>query len=68
MAELNPDKIVEFHKYCELCVHFNKKETDDPCFDCLDNPVNEYSRRPVHFKEKVSKNKIRGKIRSYSDR
>ena len=55
MAELNPDKIVDFHKYCAICKHFDKEETDDPCFECLDNPVNEYSHRPVNFKEDTSR-------------
>ena len=57
--ELNPDKIVEFHKYCENCVHSDKEEIEDPCFDCLENPVNEYSHRPVHFEEKPSRKKSR---------
>ena len=55
MGELNPEKIVEFHKYCELCEYKNKSETDDPCFECLDNPVNVYSHRPVKFKMKPSR-------------
>lgn len=53
--EVNPDKIVDFHKYCETCEHFDKAETEDPCFECLDEPVNEYSHRPVHYKEKLSR-------------
>lgn len=55
--EVNPDKIVDFHKYCETCEHFDKAESDDPCFECLDEPVNEYSHRPVHYKEKLSRKK-----------
>lgn len=55
MAELNPDKIVDFHKYCAICKYFEKEEIDDPCFECLDNPVNEYSHRPVNFKEDTSR-------------
>ena len=54
--ELNPDKIVDFHEFCKKCEHFEKDEVDDPCFDCLDEPVNEYSHRPVYFKEKTSRN------------
>lgn len=54
MAEVNPDKIVEFHKYCELCAFNKLSEKDDPCFECLDNPVNSYSHRPIKFKAKDS--------------
>lgn len=50
--EVNIDKIVDFHKYCELCEHFKKEETEDPCFDCLADPVNEYSHKPTKFKAK----------------
>ena len=57
MGEINPDKIVEFHKYCELCEFSKVSEKDDPCFECLDNPVNSYSHRPVKFKYKDSQKK-----------
>lgn len=55
MAELNPEKIVDFHEYCPECKYYDRSERDDPCFDCLDEPVNVYSHRPVHFKEKDKK-------------
>lgn len=54
MAEVNPDKIVDFHQYCELCEYSKLSEQDDPCFECLDNPVNSYSHRPIKFKAKDS--------------
>lgn len=54
MAEVNPEKIVEFHNSCDICEYKDRSEQDDPCFECLDNPVNVYSRRPVKFKEKHS--------------
>lgn len=50
--QVNPDKIVEFHEYCAKCEHFEKAESEDPCFECLDEPVNEFSHRPIHFKAK----------------
>ena len=55
MGEVNPEKIVDFHKYCESCEHFELKETDDPCFDCLNEPVNTYTHRPVYYKAKNSR-------------
>ena len=51
MGELNPEKIVDFHKYCDICKYKDLSERDDPCFECLDEPVNAYSDRPVNFKE-----------------
>lgn len=54
MGEVNPEKIVNFHEYCDICVHFDKSERDDPCFDCLAEPVNTYSHRPMYFKAKDS--------------
>jgi len=45
----NHQKIVDF-SYCRYCEHYKKKESDLPCDDCLDNPVNTESARPVYFK------------------
>ena len=46
------EKFVEFDKYCPKCVNKDKPETEDPCNDCLNNPVNLGSHKPVNFKEK----------------
>lgn len=45
-------KIVYFESYCPKCQYEKVKETDDPCNRCLNYPVNNYSHRPVEFKEK----------------
>lgn len=45
-------KEVYFHKYCESCKHKGLKDTDEPCNECLDNPVNLYSHKPVKYEEK----------------
>lgn len=50
--EINKDKIVEFDKHCQNCVHRDLPETEDPCNECLTEPVNEYSHRPVKYKER----------------
>lgn len=44
-------KIVDFETYCKLCKHKDCLESEDPCFDCLDTPVNVYSRKPINFEE-----------------
>lgn len=45
-------KEVDFMKYCKLCKYGNQKETDAPCDECLEQPVNLYSSKPVCWKEK----------------
>ena len=45
-------KFVNFDEYCEFCKHFNKAETDEPCNECLAEPVNFYSHKPVKYEEK----------------
>ncbi len=45
-------KEVYFDPYCEKCKHEKKAETDEPCSECLSNPVNEFSHKPVKFEER----------------
>lgn len=45
-------KEVEFWKYCEKCKHYEVEDVKDPCNDCLDEPVNLHSTKPVCFEEK----------------
>ena len=44
-------KLVEFNSWCERCKHYDKDEADDPCFDCLCDPVNVASHKPTKFEE-----------------
>lgn len=47
-------KEVYFGQYCKTC-QFEKDGEDDvnsPCWDCLHEPVNVYSHKPVNWKEK----------------
>lgn len=46
------EKIVHFHEYCKTCKHENLSESEDPCYDCLDNPVNTNSHKPIYYEEK----------------
>ena len=43
--------IVDFKKYCETCKHKDVKETKDPCNECLENPTNLYSHKPVKWED-----------------
>lgn len=46
-------KEVYFDKYCSYCEYKDLKEYKDPCHECLSNPVNLYSHKPVKFKSKL---------------
>ena len=45
-------KEVYFGEYCKNCKHWEKKENEEPCDECLENPVNLYSHKPVNYEEK----------------
>jgi len=47
-------KEVYFDQYCPKCEHEKLDETKDPCDLCLAYPMNLYSHKPIHFKEKES--------------
>lgn len=44
-------KEVEFWKYCEKCKHYEVEDVKDPCNDCLAEPVNLHSTKPVYFED-----------------
>ena len=46
------EKEVYFGDYCKTCKHKKVSEQDDPCYDCLNNPVNEDSHKPIRWEEK----------------
>lgn len=43
-------KEVYFGEYCKTCKHKNVTESEDPCDECLNSPVNLYSHKPVNWK------------------
>lgn len=45
-------KEVYFYKYCKNCRYRDNKEDEEPCDECLNEPSNTYSHKPVYFKEK----------------
>lgn len=45
-------KEVYYDQYCEICKHEKTPEVDEPCNECLSEPVNLYSHKPVKFEEK----------------
>jgi hypothetical protein len=46
------EKEVLFSKYCRSCKHEKCKETDEPCNECLSEPTNLYSHKPINWEEK----------------
>ena len=46
-------KEVKFAEYCKKCEYKNVSESDDkgPCWDCLEQPTNIDSHKPLYFKE-----------------
>lgn len=53
MAELN-GKEVDFAKYCKICKSKDVPETDDPCNECLAEPMNQGSHKPTRWEEKLA--------------
>lgn len=45
-------KEVRFDIYCKQCVHESSPEQKDPCNECLTQPYNYDSHKPINFKEK----------------
>ena len=45
-------KEVYFNQYCGLCKYKDTAEENDPCAECLTNPVNSNSHKPVNYEEK----------------
>lgn len=44
-------KEVDYSTYCETCAFRNLSESEDPCWDCLSQPINEGTRKPTRYKE-----------------
>ena len=42
---------VDFYTYCKTCKNKDNKEDDanSPCYECLDEPVNVDSRKPLYY-------------------
>ena len=56
MAIVNDYKEVIFGDYCSRCIHADKSEQEEPCFECIAEPVNLWSHKPVKFEPKEDSN------------
>ena len=45
-------KEVYYHEYCKKCKHKNVADTEAPCDECLSEPINLNTHRPVKYEEK----------------
>lgn len=48
----NELKEVDFYKYCKTCQYKNAQEQEEPCAECLTHPVNQWSHKPLKYKER----------------
>lgn len=50
---MDHEKEVYFHQYCPRCKHKDVEESDPygKCNDCLNEPVNTDSHKPLYFEE-----------------
>lgn len=48
-------KEVYFDKYCNTCEHSKLSQDNDICNECLSNPGNYDSHKPIRWKEKEKK-------------
>lgn len=46
---LDKNNEVFFEEYCKTCKYKNYSETDSPCAECIAEPVNLYSHKPVKW-------------------
>ncbi len=45
-------KEVYFSKYCETCKHEKTANDEEPCNECLENPTNLHSHKPINYEKK----------------
>lgn len=56
---MDRDKEVYFDQYCPKCKYWLTSESEQDstiskCWDCLNEPSNEYSHKPVYFEETLN--------------
>jgi hypothetical protein len=49
--------IVDYETYCATCKHRDDDAFLDPCNDCLNEPVNADSKKPVYWSERDDSSK-----------
>lgn len=49
---IGDNKEVFFNVYCSTCKYEKRPETANPCWDCLEQPVNVDTHKPVLWEKK----------------
>ena len=44
-------KLVNFDEYCKCCHYKKTKESENPCYECLQEPARQHSHKPARFEE-----------------
>ena len=52
MEDYQAYKEVYFHEYCKKCEYRKVSNDEEPCNECLGEPVNWNTHKPVKYKEK----------------
>ena len=50
-------KEVYFNEYCKSCANKKYQEHEEPCYSCLNEPVNLYSHKPAKYEKTTIKEK-----------
>lgn len=48
-------KEVYYHEYCKTCKNRKVANTEEPCNECLSEPINLDTHRPVKYEKKETK-------------
>lgn len=48
----NKLKEVWFDEYCKKCINYSLREDEEPCQECLCEPCNYDSHKPIKFESK----------------
>ena len=51
---INDYKEVYYHEYCTKCQYYEKGKITDQCEECLSEPINLHTHKPVKFEAKES--------------
>ena len=51
---MNETKEVRYDLWCSRCKNSELDESKDPCWYCLDEPVNVDSHKPLYFEEETN--------------
>lgn len=57
--KIGTEREVLFGDYCSKCVFKDLSESEDPCWDCLQHQVREFSKTPIRFKENREKENVK---------